>query len=82
MNIAVWGKQGENCATYLDKGSPLLVTGRIQMREFTDAEGKKTSTYEIVAEHVKWLSAPNKEHENIVSNADVPTSEDEDDTEF
>ena len=28
-SIFVWGKQGENCKKYLDKGSPILVEGYI-----------------------------------------------------
>src|SRR5271157_5570242 len=33
-NIIVWGKQGETCAQYLKKGSPVYIEGRISYREY------------------------------------------------
>jgi len=29
LTIVVWGKQAEACGEYLDKGSPILVEGRL-----------------------------------------------------
>jgi single-strand DNA-binding protein len=56
-NIIVWGKQGENCAQYLKKGSPVYVEGRISYREYEakDGSGKRKVT-EIVAMRVQFLS--------------------------
>lgn len=57
-NIIVWGKQGENCAQYLKKGSPAYVEGRISYREYEakDGSGKRKVT-EIVAMRVQFLSS-------------------------
>src|SRR5206468_10580738 len=33
LTVVVWGKQAESCGEYLDKGSPILVEGRLQTRE-------------------------------------------------
>jgi single-strand DNA-binding protein len=30
LNVVVWGKQAESCSEYLDKGSPIMVEGRLQ----------------------------------------------------
>ena len=30
LTVVVWGKQAESCGEYLDKGSPILVEGRLQ----------------------------------------------------
>lgn len=56
-NIVVWGKQGENCAQYLKKGSPVYVEGRITYREYEakDGSGKRKAT-DIVAMRVQFLS--------------------------
>ena len=32
FDIKVWGAQGENCATYLSKGRPVAVDGRLEWR--------------------------------------------------
>jgi len=57
-NIIVWGKQGENCAQYLKKGSPVHIEGRISYREYEakDGSGKRKVT-EIVAMRVQFLSS-------------------------
>lgn len=53
--IVVWGKLGELCGEYLKKGRQAYVEGRLQTREWTDKEGKKNYTTEIVAQTVQFL---------------------------
>ena len=53
--IVVWGKQGENCAQYLQKGRSVYVEGRLQTREWEDREGNKRTTTEINAQTVQFL---------------------------
>ncbi len=47
--IVVWGKQAENCGEYLSKGRTVYIEGRLQTREWTDKEGQKRYTTEVVA---------------------------------
>jgi len=53
--IVVWGKQAELCGEYLAKGRQCYIEGRLQTREWTDKEGKKNYTTEVVAQHVQFL---------------------------
>jgi single-strand DNA-binding protein len=53
--IVAWGKLGERCGEYLAKGRQCYVEGRLQTREWTDKEGKKNYTTEIVATNVQFL---------------------------
>jgi single-strand DNA-binding protein len=53
--IVVWGKQGENCANYLQKGRSVYIEGRLQTREWEDKEGQKRQTTEVVAQTVQVL---------------------------
>lgn len=55
INIVVWGKSAEFVATYLKKGRLAGVSGRLQMREWTDKDGNKRTTFEINAENVYAL---------------------------
>ncbi len=55
--IVVWGKVGENCAQYLQKGRNVYVEGRLQTREWEDKEGQKRRTTEIVAQTVQFLGS-------------------------
>lgn len=53
--IVVWGKLAELCGEYLKKGRQAYVEGRLQTREWTDKEGKKNYTTEVVANTVQFL---------------------------
>lgn len=54
--IVVFGRQAENCAQYLSKGSQVYIEGRIQTREWEDNSGNTRYTTEIVANNVQFLS--------------------------
>jgi single-strand DNA-binding protein len=54
-NVTVWGKQGENVAKYLKKGSSALVFGRIQYSSVDKPGGHKAYFTNIVAEDVHFL---------------------------
>lgn len=56
-NIIVFGKQADNCAQYLRKGSQALVEGRIQTRSW-EKDGKKNFRTEIVADTVQFGNRP------------------------
>lgn len=57
FNLTVWGPQGENCARYLTKGSPLIVDGRLEWREYDTDDGPR-QTVEIIADSVQFLGQP------------------------
>ena|SRR5690349_5235927 len=50
--VVVWGKAAENCGEYLSKGRSVYIEGRLQTREWTNKEGAKQYTTEIVANPV------------------------------
>jgi single-strand DNA-binding protein len=53
--IVVWGNLAEICGQYLKKGSLVYLEGRIQTREWTDKDGQKRTTTEIVASEMRML---------------------------
>ena len=57
FNVKVWGAQGENCSTYLSKGRPVAVDGRLDWREWEDKDGNKRQTIDIVADRVQFLGS-------------------------
>jgi single-strand DNA-binding protein len=56
FDITVFGAAAENCATYLSKGSPIAVDGRLEWREWEDAEGNRRQAVEVVADRVQFLN--------------------------
>lgn len=68
LNVVVWGKAAEAVANYTQKGSKVLVQGRISTRSYDNKEGKKVYITEIIADNyggVEFLD--NKK------NIDIPT---------
>jgi single-strand DNA-binding protein len=56
IDIVVFGKQAESCSQYLNKGSSVLVEGRLQERRW-ESDGQPRSKFEIVAQTVRFLSS-------------------------
>jgi single-strand DNA-binding protein len=57
FDVTVWGAQGENCNTYLSKGRPVAVQGRLEWREWETQEGGKRQAVEIIADSVQFLGS-------------------------
>lgn len=59
--VKAWGKTGENCAQYLDKGRSVYVEGRLETRSWDDkTTGEKRYATEIVASNVQFLGGGDK----------------------
>ena len=52
IDCVAWNGTGEFVDKYFNKGSMIVVKGRLQLRNWTDKEGNKRRTAEIVAENV------------------------------
>jgi single-strand DNA-binding protein len=58
FDVTVWGAQGENCSTYLSKGRPVAVDGRLDWREWEAQDGSgKRQAVEIIADSVQFLGS-------------------------
>ena len=55
INVVVWRKQAENVCNYLNKGSLVAIEGRLQTNNYTDKDGNKRYTVEVVADSVEFL---------------------------
>ena len=55
--IVAFRKLGEICGEYLTKGRQVYVEGRIQTREWSDKDGNKRYTTEIVASDIQMLGS-------------------------
>ena len=55
INCVAWGKPGEIIAQYTSKGSPLLVSGRLDQRSYEDKDGNKRQVVEVVVEDFNFI---------------------------
>lgn len=53
--VVLWGKTAEIAKKYLKKGSQLFIEGKIQTNSFTDKNGVKRYSTEIIAEQMQML---------------------------
>lgn len=53
--VTVWGKQADNCAKYLSKGSMIYVDGRLATHKYTDDKGIERWSTQVVARSVQFL---------------------------
>ncbi len=55
INCVAWGKVGEIIEQYTSKGTPLLVSGRLDQRSYEDKEGNKRTSVEVVVEDFNFV---------------------------
>ena len=59
IDIVVFGKPAEFCGQYLNKGSAVIVDGRLQQRRW-ESDGQQKSKIEVVAQSVNFLPGSKK----------------------
>lgn len=72
-NVVVFGRQAENVAQYMKKGSNLLVEGRLQTRSW-ESDGKKNYRTEIIADNVQFGSRGSGSPAGSFSSSPVDTN--------
>ncbi len=55
LDIIAWDKLAEICNQYLKKGMPVLVDGRLAVRDYVNKDGEKRRAVEIVAREMQML---------------------------
>lgn len=57
FRITAFGKQGEFVEKYLKKATKIVVTGRIENNNYTDANGNKVYRDQIIAEEIEFAES-------------------------
>ena len=59
VDVSAFGRQAELCDSYLQKGAPAYVEGRLQLDQWEDKNtGRNRSKLEVNARQVQFLGAP------------------------
>lgn len=59
INCVAFGKSGEFAEKYLHKGTKIVVVGRIQTGSFTNKDGQKVYTTDVVVEEQEFAESKN-----------------------
>lgn len=61
FRVAAWGKTGEVCQQWLEKGRKVAVTGEVSARAYMGKDGEPKCSLEVMANNVEFLSARSAE---------------------
>ena len=64
IGIVAFGKSGEFAEKYFKKGTKVIVTGRIQTGSYTNKDGVKVYTTDVVAEDQEFAESKNTSGSN------------------
>ena len=74
IDVVAWRSTSEFVSRYFTKGRMAVVEGRLQMRDWTDKEGNKRRTVEVVAESVYFCDR-REEAQQIAPQYSAPASD-------
>lgn len=61
FNVVCWREMAENAAASLNKGTRVVVTGRLEQRSYETQEGEKRNVVEVIADEIgpslRWAEA-------------------------
>jgi len=57
FGVSIWRQRGERAAEFLQKGRLVLVSGRVQVREWTDKDNNKRTSVDVVADDFQMLDS-------------------------
>lgn len=65
FNCTVFGKQADFVEKYLRQGTKVVITGRIQNDNYTNKEGQKVYSVQIVVEEIEFAESKNAAAGNV-----------------
>lgn len=64
LHIVAFGKRAETCEQFLSKGSKVCVRGSIKTDSYTNKDGQKVNTFDILADEVEFLPSGGRNGNN------------------
>ena len=61
INCVIWRQAAENFANFAKKGALIGITGRIQTRNYENAQGQRVYVTEVIAENFQMLESRNQQ---------------------
>lgn len=74
ISCVAFGKQGEFTEKYLKQGTKIALSGRIQTGSYTNKDGQKVYTTDVVAEELEFAESKKTESKNETP-AEPPASD-------
>ena len=78
IQCVAFGRAGEFVERYLHKGTKIVLTGRIQTGSYTNKEGQRVYTTDVVAEDQEFAESKNAEGSGTYNNQPSPVPQQND----
>ena len=75
IDCVAWRSTGEFVSKYFTKGSMAVVSGRLQIRDWTDRDGNKRRSAEIVADNVYFGESKRSREESGTGSYRAPAND-------
>lgn len=75
INIVAFGKDGEFAEKFFKKGDQIALTGRIQTGSYTNKEGQKVYTSDVIVEHQYFAQTKQAGGETSPKTSSKPTNQ-------
>lgn len=87
FEINAWNKLADHCIQYLNKGSQVLIQGRLRQERWEDKDtGKKMSRIIVLVNSIQFITKKseqsNQKDEDGLPQNDLPSSKNEEETPF
>lgn len=73
--VSLWDRKAEVAASYVKKGNPVLVEGRLSVRTYVDKDGKDRYSLEVLASDLVLLGSKEQNTEGNSNNTPSTASE-------
>lgn len=73
INVIAFGKAGEFAEKYFKQGQQVAVSGRIQTGSYTNKDGHKVYTFEVVADNQYFASSKSDSSNNQTQSKSAPS---------
>lgn len=75
FNCTAFGKQAEFAEKYLKQGTKILLVGRVQNDNYTNREGQKVYSVQIIAEEIEFAESKNASANNRPQAQNAPAAD-------
>lgn len=70
IRVVAWRNTAEFISKYFGKGDMIAIVGALQSRQYTDRDGRKITTYEVVANQASFCGSKTEKQNSLDVNLD------------
>ena len=77
IEIVAWNGTATFVQNYFHKGDPIVISGRLQMKDWTDKNGNKRTSAEVVADEIYFVPKTKQSEDGIAEPDDIRAEPDD-----